>query len=111
MLGAIIAAGFLWLIKARIVYRADKIAAARVWVPILVGLMAGTFATYLIMKGLKQLVDVSIEVALAIGLAFGLASWLTLIPAHSPPVAGARKPQQIAESPVQHSAGCFGGVA
>lgn len=80
VLGAIIAAGFLWLIKARIVYRADKIAAARVWVPILVGLMAGTFATYLIMKGLKQLVDVSIEVALAIGLAFGLASWLTLIP-------------------------------
>lgn len=80
VLGAIIAAGFLWLIKARIVYRADKIAAARVWVPILVGLMAGTFATYLIMKGLQQLVDVSIEVALAIGLAFGLASWLTLIP-------------------------------
>ncbi|KAB2706933.1 inorganic phosphate transporter [Brucella intermedia] len=80
VLGAIIAAGFLWLIKARIVYRADKIAAARVWVPILVGLMAGTFATYLIMKGLKQLVDVSIEAALAIGLAFGLASWLTLIP-------------------------------
>nr|WP_113368852.1 MULTISPECIES: inorganic phosphate transporter [unclassified Ochrobactrum] len=80
VLGAIIAAGFLWLIKARIVYRADKIAAARVWVPILVGLMAGTFATYLIMKGLKQLVDVSIGVALAIGLAFGLASWLTLIP-------------------------------
>ncbi len=80
VLGAIIPAGFLWLIKARIVYRADKIAAARVWVPILVGLMAGTFATYLIMKGLKQLVDVSIEVALAIGLAFGLASWLTLIP-------------------------------
>nr|WP_312970505.1 inorganic phosphate transporter [Brucella intermedia] len=80
VLGAIIAAGFLWLIKARIVYRADKIAAARVWVPILVGLMAGTFATYLIMKGLKQLIDVSIGVALAIGLAFGLASWLTLIP-------------------------------
>lgn len=80
VLGAIIAAGFLWLIKARIVYRADKIAAARVWVPILVGLMAGTFATYLIMKGLKQLVDVSIGVALAIGLAFGFASWLTLIP-------------------------------
>ena len=80
VLGAIVAAGFLWLIKARIVYRADKIAAARVWVPILVGLMAGTFATYLIMKGLKQLVDVSIGVALLIGLAFGLASWLTLIP-------------------------------
>ena len=80
VLGAIIAAGFLWLIKARIVYRADKIAAARVWVPILVGVMAGTFATYLIMKGLKQLVDISIEVALMIGVAFGLASWLTLIP-------------------------------
>ncbi|MEJ5902669.1 inorganic phosphate transporter [Ochrobactrum teleogrylli] len=80
VLGAIIAAGFLWLIKARIVYRADKIAAARVWVPILVGLMAGTFATYLIMKGLKQLIDVSIGVALIIGLAFGIGSWIALIP-------------------------------
>lgn len=40
VLGAIIAAGFLWLIKSRIIYRVDKIAAARVWVPILVGLMA-----------------------------------------------------------------------
>ncbi|RLL72061.1 anion permease [Ochrobactrum soli] len=80
VLGAIIAAGFIWLIKARIVYRADKIAAARVWVPILVGLMAGTFATYLIMKGLKQLIDVSIGVALIIGLAFGIGSWIALIP-------------------------------
>ncbi|KXO77590.1 inorganic phosphate transporter [Brucella anthropi] len=80
VLGAIIAAGFLWLIKARIVYRADKIAAARVWVPILVGFMAGTFATYLIMKGLKQLIDVSIEVALICGLAVGVGSWLILIP-------------------------------
>ncbi|GAA5543876.1 inorganic phosphate transporter [Brucella sp. NBRC 113783] len=80
VLGAIIAAGFLWLIKARIVYRADKIAAARVWVPILMGLMAGTFATYLIMKGLKQLIDVSIGVALIIGLAFGIGSWIALIP-------------------------------
>jgi PiT family inorganic phosphate transporter len=80
VLGAIIAAGFLWLIKARIVYRADKIAAARVWVPILVGLMAGTFATYLIMKGLKQLIDVSIGIALIFGLAVGVGSWLILIP-------------------------------
>lgn len=80
LLGAIIAAGFLWLIKARIVYRPDKIAAARVWVPILVGLMAGTFATYLIMKGLKQLINVSIGVALIIGLAFGVGSWIALIP-------------------------------
>ncbi len=80
VLGAIIAAGFLWLIKARIVYRTDKIAAARVWVPILVGFMAGTFATYLIMKGLKQLIDVSIEVALICGVAVGVGSWLILIP-------------------------------
>lgn len=80
VLGAIIAAGFLWLIKARIVYRADKIAAARIWVPILVGLMAGTFATYLIMKGLKQLVDVSIGTALICGLAVGVGSWLILVP-------------------------------
>lgn len=80
VLGAIIAAGFLWLIKARIVYRQDKIAAARTWVPLLVGIMGGTFATYLIMKGLKQLINVPIELALIIGLVVGVGCWITLIP-------------------------------
>ncbi|WP_294930363.1 inorganic phosphate transporter [uncultured Paracoccus sp.] len=80
LLGGVAAAAFLWFIKARIVYRDDKIAAARIWVPVLVGVMAGTFATYLMMKGLKQLIAVPMGMALLIGVAVGLAGWLTMIP-------------------------------
>jgi len=80
VLGGVVAAGFLWLIKSRIVYRDDKIAAARIWVPVLVGIMAGTFAAYLAIKGLKQLVEVSMGSALLLGLIVGLGCWLAMIP-------------------------------
>ncbi|MFV0385487.1 inorganic phosphate transporter [Paracoccus sp. (in: a-proteobacteria)] len=79
-LGALIAAGFLWLIKARIIYRDDKIVAARVWVPVLVGIMSGTFAAYLALKGLKHLIRISFGHALLIGLALGVLTWLIMIP-------------------------------
>lgn len=80
VMGGVVAAGFLWLIKSRIVYREDKIAAARVWVPILVGIMAGAFTAYLAMKGLKQLVEISMRAALLLGLLAGFCSWLLMIP-------------------------------
>ncbi len=54
LMGGIIAALFLAFIKANIIYRDDKIAGAKRWVPILVALMAGVFSAYLVMKGLKR---------------------------------------------------------
>jgi PiT family inorganic phosphate transporter len=80
LLGGLIAAAFLWFIKARIIYRDDKIAAARTWVPVLIGIMAGTFAAYLALKGLSKLVEVSFGKAAAIGAALGLICWLVMIP-------------------------------
>ena len=80
ILGGVVAAGFLWFIKSRIVYRDDKIAAARVWVPVLVGIMAGTFATYLALKGLKTLMDITLATSMLLGLAVGVAFWLGMIP-------------------------------
>lgn len=80
MLGGAIAAGFLWFIKARIIYRPDKIAAARVWVPVLVGVMAGAFAAYLALKGLSRLIDVTLAGALMVGAVTGLVVWLAMIP-------------------------------
>ena len=80
VLGGLIAAAFLWFIKARVIYRDDKIAAARVWVPVLVGIMAGAFAAYLSLKGLKHLVKISLQTALLIGLAGGVATWAAMIP-------------------------------
>jgi PiT family inorganic phosphate transporter len=80
VLGGAVAAGFLWLIKSRIIYRDDKIAAARIWVPILVGIMAGTFTSYLALKGLNKVVDINLPIALAIGAVMGVLVWLAMIP-------------------------------
>ncbi|MBW6418389.1 inorganic phosphate transporter [Celeribacter sp. PS-C1] len=80
LLGGVIAAGFLWFIKARIMYQPDKIAAARRWVPVLIGIMMGTFATYLAVKGLKKIVSVDLLTALLIGLGVGALSYVASAP-------------------------------
>ncbi|MBL4837765.1 MAG: inorganic phosphate transporter [Kordiimonadaceae bacterium] len=54
-LGGIIAAAFLYFIKSQILWQEDKLEAARKWVPVLVGIMAGAFSMYLVMKGLKKI--------------------------------------------------------
>ncbi|UWQ95313.1 inorganic phosphate transporter [Rhodobacteraceae bacterium M385] len=80
VLGGAVAALFLALIKSRIIYREDKIASARVWVPVLVGIMAGTFAAYLALKGLKKVLPIDMPTALMIGAAIGVLVWLVMIP-------------------------------
>ncbi len=80
VLGGVIAAVFLALIKAKIQYQDDKIAAAQRWVPILVGLMAGAFATYLAVKGLKKIVAIDLNTAVLIGLGAGLLAWAVTVP-------------------------------
>ena len=80
VLGGIIAAAFLALIKARIMYVEDKIAAARRWVPLLIGIMAGAFAAYLAVKGLSKVVKVDLATSLVIGFGVGFAAWLASVP-------------------------------
>ncbi len=55
VLGGIIAAIFLYAIKKTIIYKEDKIASAKKWVPIFVSIMSWAFVTYLTLKGLKNL--------------------------------------------------------
>lgn len=55
LLGGVIAALFLLFIKKMILKRENMLAAAETWVPVLVGIMAGAFSMYLVMKGLKKL--------------------------------------------------------
>ena len=69
ILGGAIAALFLAVINNRIIYREDKLAAARTWVPVLIGIMGGVFATYMAMKGLKALVHLSLGQSLLVGIA------------------------------------------
>ncbi|MBW6420854.1 inorganic phosphate transporter [Rhizobium sp. XQZ8] len=80
VLGAVIAAAFLFVIKETIIYREDKIASAKKWVPVLIGLMTGAFAGFLALVGLGQLVDISAPVATLITLATGFVAWRLLIP-------------------------------
>jgi len=55
VLGGIIAAIFLYAIKKSIIYKEDKIAAAKKWVPVFVAIMSWAFVTYLTLKGLKKI--------------------------------------------------------
>ncbi|MEO9969000.1 MAG: inorganic phosphate transporter [Hyphomonadaceae bacterium] len=82
VLGGIIAASFLAFIKIRIIYRDDKISAARRWVPVLVAIMAGAFAAYLALKGLKKIdfikeaIDGDVLKALGVGLVAAVITWM-----------------------------------
>jgi len=80
VMGGAIAAAFLALIKSRVIYREDKIAAARVWVPILVGVMAGVFTSYLAVKGLSKVIHVSGLAAILAGLLLGVLCWAITVP-------------------------------
>ena len=55
VLGGVIAAAFLFAIKKSIVFKEDKIQAAKKWVPVFVAIMAWAFVTYLTLKGLKKI--------------------------------------------------------
>ncbi|MEQ9643099.1 MAG: anion permease [Alphaproteobacteria bacterium] len=80
VLGGIIAAGFLAFIKLNLIYQDDKIAAARRWVPLLVAIMAGAFACYLSLKGLKHVWRPSTPAVLGIGFGVGVLVWLVVRP-------------------------------
>ncbi len=79
-LGGIIAALFLAIIKFQIMFKEDKITAAKKWIPILVGIMSGAFAMYLTMKGLKHLWKPGGEVIVLIGISFFLGTWFLVKP-------------------------------
>ncbi|MBN9057439.1 MAG: anion permease [Shinella sp. 65-6] len=72
ILGGVIAAAFLYFIKETIIYRDDKIAAAKTWVPVLVALMAGTFAAFLANGGTNGFYTLPLAEAMPIGLGVGL---------------------------------------
>ena len=80
LLGGIIAAGFLAFIKSAIIYQDDKIAAARRWVPVLIGIMGGVFAMYLAMKGLKKIIEVDLLTAVLIGVVLGAVIYVISAP-------------------------------
>lgn len=80
ILGALIAAGILYLIYEFIVYRPNKIDAAKRWVPVLNGLMMGCFTCYLSQKAVGQGFSTVSHSAILLGISTGCAAWLGSMP-------------------------------
>jgi PiT family inorganic phosphate transporter len=80
LLGGLIAASFLLLIKRTITYRKDMITAAKKMVPILIMLMAWAFSTYLALKGLKKLVKLDFIEAAGIGFVISVVIYVIVKP-------------------------------
>jgi PiT family inorganic phosphate transporter len=80
VLGGLIAAAFLYLIKRTITYQQDMTAAAQRMVPLLVALMAWAFSTYLVLKGLKRLWKVDFGTAALVGLGAAAAIYVLVRP-------------------------------
>ncbi len=80
MLGGLIAALFLFLIKRTITYKEDMLQAAKKMVPLLVSLMIWAFSTYLILKGLKRLWKVDFTSALLMGAGIAVALFFIVKP-------------------------------
>ena len=80
ILGAIIAAALHAAIRTAITRRTDKIAAARIWVPILVAAMSGIFAIYLATRALAQWMPSGPLPTALIGIAAAGVGWLVATP-------------------------------
>ncbi|UTS92150.1 inorganic phosphate transporter [Rhizobium anhuiense] len=79
LIGGLIAAGLLYLVKTLIIYRDDKIAAAKRWVPVLVAAMAGGFMAYMVLQ-LSPAGKFQSFTIILIGIVTGLLSWLAARP-------------------------------
>ncbi|MBO6684288.1 MAG: inorganic phosphate transporter, partial [Parvibaculum sp.] len=78
VMGGLIAAALLGFVKWQVLFREDRVSAARRWVPVLIGLMAGVFTMYLALKGLKHIYHPSTATVWLLGLAaFALGTLAT----------------------------------
>ncbi len=80
VMGGIIAAAFLYVIKRTITYQNDMIGAAKRVTPILVMLMVWAFGTYLLTKGLKHVWNVNVGTATTVALLFAVVTYLIVRP-------------------------------
>jgi PiT family inorganic phosphate transporter len=80
VMGGAIAAVVLAFVNRTVNDVPDKLGAARVWVPVLAGVMAGAFTAYLAVKGLRKLVEVSLAQASLLGVAVGVVTWIVFRP-------------------------------
>ncbi|MDK1378599.1 MULTISPECIES: anion permease [unclassified Sinorhizobium] len=80
LLGGAIAALFLAFLKEFVIYRGDKIAAARRWMPVVLGVTAGSFTAYVAVFGLVHLALISLTTGLLIGVVAGIGCYVLCKP-------------------------------
>ena len=80
ILGGLIAAGFLFFIKKKIMFKKDMVSSAKVFVPYLISLMTWAFSTYLILKGIKKIIELNFLTAVGIGLLFAIVVYVLVKP-------------------------------
>jgi len=78
--GGLIAAGFLYVAKQNITYKADMAIAAGRNIPILLALMVWAFTTYLLTKGMGKVLSFSFLESLFYGLLVALVAFVFLRP-------------------------------
>ncbi|THK35684.1 inorganic phosphate transporter [Ensifer sp. MPMI2T] len=80
LLGGTIAAIFLAFLKEFIIYREDKIEAARRWMPIVLGVTGGAFTAYVAVFALSHVAVISLSTCLLIGLFMGVVCYVSSKP-------------------------------
>jgi PiT family inorganic phosphate transporter len=80
ILGGVIAALFLYIIKINIVFKEDMVTNAKKIVPYLISIMAWAFGTYLVLKGIKKLIKLDFLSATGIGLVIAIVTYILVKP-------------------------------
>lgn len=75
VMGGIIAAVFLYIIKRTITYQEDMVNATRKVVPVLIAFMVWAFSTYLMLKGIKKIWKVDFFTAAGMGFLIATAGY------------------------------------
>ena len=78
--GGVIAAGFLFFIKKKIIFKKDMVSAAKTFVPVLIAVMTWAFSTYLILKGIKKIIKLDFFSAAGIGLIIAIIAYVLVKP-------------------------------
>lgn len=78
LMGGVIAALFLFAIKHSITYKGDMNQAASRMVPVLVALMAWAFGTFMLLKGVSQVIKLSFATSMVGGLVIAVVAYVLL---------------------------------
>lgn len=80
VVGGLLAAGLLYVLERKVLWKADPVQAATRFLPYLLALMAWTFTTYISLKGVQNIASVSMPVAVVIGLVAAVVTFFVTRP-------------------------------